>query len=327
MRITARAWAKTNLHLGVGAARPDGYHELLSVFQTIDLADTLTLSLLPGTEVHGGSVVKRLSVTGPRGVPEDAENLAWQAVDALVERWRADHDGPLPQVELHITKGIPVAGGMAGGSADAAAALRAVDVWLGPFGEELLFEVAAELGSDVPFCLLGGTMVGTGRGEKLVDLLSRGRFHWVVAVSAQGLSTPEVFRKYDELDHQPQLDITGLSRALLSGDVAAVAAELRNDLQVAAFSLRPELRQLRSIGMQAGAAAGLVSGSGPTLVFLCASAEVAADVAEVLVDSGKVLAAHTASGPVPAATRGAHIVSIEERPGSPGSNDDTDSRN
>lgn len=320
MRITARAWAKTNLHLAVGAARPDGYHELLSVFQTIDLSDTLTLSLRPGTEVRAGSVVRRLGVTGPRGVPEDENNLAWQAVDKLVERWRAGRDTVLPQVELHITKGIPVAGGMAGGSADAAAALRAVDAWLGPFGEETLLEVAAELGSDVPFCLLGGTMVGTGRGEKLVDLLSRGHFHWVVAVSARGLSTPEVFRKYDELDHDPQLDITGLSRALLSGEVTEVAAQLRNDLQVAAFSLRPELRQVRHIGLQAGAAAGLVSGSGPTVVFLCASAAVAGDVAEALVDSGKVLAAHTATGPAPAATRGAHIVSVEER------YDGTDSR-
>lgn len=131
-------------------------------------------------------------MTGARGVPEDASNLAWRAVDALVKR-RAEKT-PLSAVSLHISKGIPVAGGMAGGSADAAATLRAVDAWIGPFGEDTLLEVAAELGSDVPFCLLGGTMRGTGRGEQLVDMLTRGKLHWVVAAMAHGLSTPEVFK-------------------------------------------------------------------------------------------------------------------------------------
>lgn len=310
MKITAKAWAKTNLHLGVGPAREDGFHELMTVFQTIDLSDTVTLTVHED-EVAEGSVVKQLSVTGPRGVPEDASNLAWRAVEALVAR-RESND-PLPAVSLHIDKGIPVAGGMAGGSADAAATLRAVDAWLGPFGEETLLEVAAELGSDVPFCLLGGTMRGTGRGEQLVDLLSRGTLHWVVAVMAKGLSTPEVFKKHDELAPASNMDISGLSTALLSGDPARVSACLHNDLSSAALSLRPELRTVLNNGLEAGALQGIVSGSGPTTVFLCESAAQARDVADALIDAGQVFAAYTATGPADSSAdkRGAHIVEIK----------------
>ncbi|ALC05346.1 4-diphosphocytidyl-2-C-methyl-D-erythritolkinase [Corynebacterium deserti GIMN1.010] len=307
MKITAKAWAKTNLHLGVGEAREDDFHELMTVFQTINLFDTVTLEMNESDMVTEGSVVKQLSVTGPRGVPEDASNLAWRAVDALVAR-RAEST-PLPAVTIHINKGIPVAGGMAGGSADAAAALRAVDAWIGPFSEETLLDVAAALGSDVPFCLLGGTMRGTGRGEQLVDILTRGTLHWVVAVMAQGLSTPEVFKKYDELDVAPHMDIQDLSAALLTGNPESVAQHLHNDLAAAAFSLRPELRHIIRDGINAGALTGLVSGSGPTLVFLCASPESATDVADALIDAGQVFAAYTATGPAgSSAERGAHII-------------------
>lgn len=312
MKITAKAWAKTNLHLGVGEARPDGFHELLTVFQTIDLFDTVTLETIDEETVETGSVVKRLSVTGPRGVPKDATNLAWRAVDALVAR-RAEQT-PLPAVTLHIDKGIPVAGGMAGGSADAAATLRAVDAWIGPFGQETLLEVAAELGSDVPFCLLGGTMRGSGRGEQLVDMLNRGKYHWVVAVFAKGLSTPAVFKKHDEIHRHGNFEIEELSEALLQGDYLSVGSALHNDLQISAFSLRPELRTVLTDGIKAGAFTGIVSGSGPTLVFICENAADARDVAESLIDGGQVLAAHTATGPASrsARTRGAHILSIED---------------
>ncbi|ANE03548.1 4-(cytidine 5'-diphospho)-2-C-methyl-D-erythritol kinase [Corynebacterium crudilactis] len=312
MRITAKAWAKTNLHLGVGPAREDGFHELMTVFQTIDLSDTVTLTTHDEELVEQGSVVKQLSVTGARGVPEDASNLAWRAVDALVAR--CPEKLPLPAVSVHIQKGIPVAGGMAGGSADAAATLRAVDAWIGPFGEDTLLEVAAELGSDVPFCLLGGTMRGTGRGEVLVDMLTRGKLHWVVAAMAHGLSTPEVFRKHDELNPPSHMDISALSEALLSGNSHEVGQQLHNDLSGAAFSLRPELRSVIQEGMHAGAQAGIVSGSGPTTVFLCDNAQQAQDIKDALLDAGQVYAAYTATGPAASSAeqRGAHILTIEK---------------
>lgn len=312
MKITAKAWAKTNLHLGVGPARDDGFHELMTVFQTIDLFDTVTLTTFDEELVEEGSVVKQLSVTGARGVPEDASNLAWRAVDALVKR--RGEKTPLPAVSLHIAKGIPVAGGMAGGSADAAATLRAVDAWIGPFGEDTLLEVAAELGSDVPFCLLGGTMRGTGRGEQLVDMLTRGKLHWVVAAMAHGLSTPEVFKKHDELNPESHMDISDLSAALLTGNTAEVGQWLHNDLTSAALSLRPELRSVLKEGTRSGAHAGIVSGSGPTTVFLCESEHKAQDVKEVLIDAGQVYAAYTATGPAASTAdqRGAHILTVSQ---------------
>ncbi len=312
MKITAKAWGKINLHLGVGPAREDGYHELVTVFQTIDLSETVTLTT-HGEEVVEGSVVKHLSVTGPRGVPTDPANLAWRAVDALVERWRRTNDGPLSAIDLHIHKGIPVAGGMAGGSADAAATLRAVDAWIGPFGEDTLLEVAAELGSDVPFCLLGGTMLGTGRGEQLVDMLNRGTYHWALVVSPKGLSTPEVFRKFDELFLPSSMDITAMSQALLEGSVWSLAEVLENDLAPAALSLRPDLRTTQMVGMRAGALIAIVSGSGPTIALLCEDAQSAQDVRDALIDEGVGLSVHAATSPVQATGkhRGAHIVSIE----------------
>lgn len=313
MRITARAWGKINLHLGVGPAREDGYHELVTVFQTIDLAETITLTTLEDELVEEGSVVKQLTVTGPRGVPTGPDNLAWRAVDALVERRRERDRTPLLAVDLHITKGIPVAGGMAGGSADAAAALRAVDAWIGPFGEETLLEVAAELGSDVPFCLLGGTKLGTGRGEQLVDMLSRGTYHWALVVSPKGLSTPEVFAKFDEMSLQSTMDVTPMSQALLDGSAGALAEVLENDLAPAALSLRPDLRKTQLAGLRAGALTTMVSGSGPTIALLCDDAQSARDVADALIEEGIGLSVHPATSPVPgpAKNRGAHIVSIE----------------
>lgn len=311
MKITAKAWGKINLHLGVGPAREDGYHELVSVFQTINLAETITVSTLDGEAPEQGSVVKRLSVTGPRGVPTDPTNLAWRAVDALVERWRASNDGPLPMVELHIQKGITVAGGMAGGSADAAATLRAVDAWIGPFGEETLLEVAAELGSDVPFCLLGGTMLGTGRGEQLVDMLNRGTYHWSLVVSPKGLSTPEVFQKFDQMNLPSSMDITAMSQALVDGSVWQLVDVLENDLAAAALSLRPDLRKTQLAGIRAGALTAMVSGSGPTIALLCRDEQSARDVTDALLDEGLGLSVHAATSPVPGKNRGAHIVSIE----------------
>lgn len=312
--IRARAYGKVNLHLGVGPARADGYHELVTVFQSLSLHDDLTLRVLPGSSAGDGSVVESLQLSGVAGgVPADPSNLAWRAVDTLVDAYRAAGVGELPKVDLTLRKGIPVAGGMAGGSADAAAALRAVHAWLGglagPLPDSELERIAAGLGSDVPFTLHGGTMLGTGRGENLVPVLARGTYHWALAVSAQGLSTPEVFGRLDELraegrDLPPATDTTALNRALLTGDPAELAACLVNDLQVPALSLRPGLRGVLAAGERAGALRGIVSGSGPTCAFLCRDAGHAGEVAAELVDSGLVLTALTATGPA----EGAHVV-------------------
>ncbi len=316
--IRARAHAKVNLHLGVDELREDGYHELVTVFQSLSLHDELSLRIhddaAPVTE---GSIVRGMTVTGfdAAKVPTDPGNLAWRAVDELVDRVRATH-GPiaLPGVDIHLTKGIPTAGGMAGGSADAAAALVAANALLDghvpPLSRDDLFDLAAALGSDVPFTLHGGTMLGTGRGEQLVPLLSRGTYHWALVFSTEGLSTPEVFGKLDELratgrDLPPSLDTAPLSLALTSGDPEQLAVVLNNDLQAPALSLRPDLRRTLDAGRTAGALAGMVSGSGPTCAFLCRSALAATDLIDDLITDGVAYTGTVAHGP----SAGAHLIS------------------
>ena len=187
--VSAIAHAKVNLHLGVGPLREDGYHELVTVFQSLSLHDELTL-----TEVDGEGPVASLDAHGNPEVPEDDRNLAWRAVEKL-SAWHRDNGGDaLPAVAIDLLKGIPTAGGMAGGSADAAATLRAYNALLPVAApEEALWRIAAELGSDVPFTLVGETQLGTGRGENLTPMLSTGTYHWALAFAKEGLSTPAVF--------------------------------------------------------------------------------------------------------------------------------------
>ncbi|AGF71911.1 4-(cytidine 5'-diphospho)-2-C-methyl-D-erythritol kinase [Corynebacterium halotolerans] len=315
--IHARAHAKVNLHLGVDELRGDGYHELVTVFQSLSLHDDLTLTVHDDERVAEGSIVRGMTVTGfdAAKVPTDPGNLAWRAVDAVVDTARATHGGlDLPAVDLHLTKGIPTAGGMAGGSADAAAALVAANTLLDEqvpaLGRDGLHELAAELGSDVPFTLHGGTMLGTGRGEQLVPLLARGTWHWALVFSAEGLSTPAVFGKLDDLraegrDLPPSLNTAPLSRALTSGDPGQLAAVLANDLQAPALSLRPDLRRTLDAGRRAGALAGIVSGSGPTCAFLCDSELAAADLVDDLIAAGVAYTGTVAHGPA----AGAHLIS------------------
>ncbi|QPK79819.1 4-(cytidine 5'-diphospho)-2-C-methyl-D-erythritol kinase [Corynebacterium lizhenjunii] len=293
----AHAHAKVNLHLGVGPARPDGFHELATVFQSLAIHDVVQLEL---ADAPSSSPRHQLQVAGPyaAGVPTDASNLAWRAVDAVAAYLRREHGAlGLPAVSLRLHKSIPAAGGMAGGSADAAATLRlaaqAYAEYLGVEvpGDSVLQEMAADLGSDVPFTLLGGTALGTGRGEALSPMLARGQYHWAIITSVQGLSTPAVFAKLDQLraagrGSQPHLDTADISRALISGSAEQVAAALHNDLQAAALSLRPDLRKVLDTGEAAGALRGIVSGSGPTCAFLCEDAETAAEVvAQVSADN------------------------------------------
>lgn len=293
--VAVRVPAKVNVQLAVGAARPDGFHDLANVFLAVGLYDEVTVT--PADEL-------RVTCEGPDAdqVPLDRTNLAARAAIVLAER-----RGLAPAVHIHIAKDIPVAGGMAGGSADGAGALLACDaLWGTGASREELLDICAELGSDVPFSLVGGAALGTGRGEKLRVLDMGGVFHWVFAMAGRGLSTPAVFREFDRLGEgtvipepvasQPLLD------ALAKGDPDALAAAVSNDLQPAALSLFPELADTLAAGRAAGALTALVSGSGPTTAFLARDPESAAKVAETLRTSGTCRAVRTASGPAQGAT-------------------------
>ncbi len=298
--ITVRAPSKVNLHLGVGDLRADGYHDLTTVFQALSLSDDLELA-------PSAALTVRVTGEGAAEVPTDRNNLVWKAAVRL-----AHLAGRAPLVEITISKGIPVAGGMAGGSADAAAALVGLnELWDIGLSRDELASVAAELGSDVPFALHGGTALGTGRGERLLPVLSRNTFHWVLALAKGGLPTPSVFAELDrlrELGDPPRLgEPQQLMQALASGDPNQLAPLLGNDLQVAAVSLKPELRRTLRAGVGAGALAGLVSGSGPTCAFLCESEEAAVAVAAELAGAGVARSIRTASGPVP----GARILDVD----------------
>lgn len=295
MSVTVRVPAKVNVQLAVGAARPDGFHDLANVFLAVGLYDEITVT--PADEL-------RVTCDGPDAdqVPLDRTNLAARAAVALAERY-----GRSPDVHLHIAKDIPVAGGMAGGSADGAGALVACDaLWGTGASRDELLEICAELGSDVPFSLVGGAALGIGRGERLTPLEVGGTFHWVFAMAGRGLSTPAVFREFDRLGEGtdiPEPVASGeLLAALAKGDPDALAASVSNDLQPAALSLFPELAGTLAAGRAAGALTALVSGSGPTTAFLVRDPESAAAVAQALLASGTCRTVRTASGPAPGAT-------------------------
>ncbi len=292
--VTVRAPSKVNLHLAVGDLRPDGYHDLHTVFQALSLYDEVSVVGSDRLSVH-------VSGADAGAVPTDSTNLAWRAAELIAER-----AGRAPEVAITIAKGIPVAGGMAGGSADAAATLVALDaLWGLGASRDDLDGLAAQLGSDVPFCLHGGTALGTGRGEQLVPVLTRGTFHWVLALAKGGLSTPVVFRELDSLraggDPARVGDSDDVLSALASGDPHELAPLLGNDLQAAALSLDPKLRRTLRAGVDAGALAGLVSGSGPTCAFLVADHHAAVTVSAELAGAGVCRTVRLATGPVPGA--------------------------
>jgi len=300
--VTVRVPGKVNLYLAVGDRRDDGYHELTTVFHAVSLLDEVT--------VRNADVLSvEMSGEGVESLPTDERNLAWRAAELM-----AEHVGRAPDVAISIEKAIPVAGGMAGGSADAAAVLVAINtLWELGVPRRDLHALAAQLGSDVPFALHGGTALGTGRGEELATVLARSTFHWVLAFADDGLSTPAVFSEIDRLrdtagagrDRPPRLDDPEpVLAALASGDPAELAPLLGNDLQPAALSLDPALRRTLRAGADAGALAGIVSGSGPTCAFLCTSAATAIDVGAQLAGAGVCRTVRVASGPV----HGARVV-------------------
>ncbi len=299
--VSVRVPAKVNLQLSVGPREEDGFHNLVSVFQAISIFDEVTISI---SQPKTGITV---SIVGDQthGVPADANNLAAQAAVLMAKEYDLDLD-----IHIEIKKSIPVAGGMAGGSADAAATIVAIDYLfsLGMNREEMS-EVASRLGSDVPFMLNGGTAIGTGHGDQLTSALSRGTYHWVLALSTHGLSTPAVYAECDRL--RTGLDIVeprtneALMQALLAADPESVGAALVNDLQPAACSLRPALRLVLDVGQEYGALGALVSGSGPTVAFLVADEESGLDLAVALTSSGVVGSVARAYGPV----SGAKVIS------------------
>ena len=300
--VTVRVPAKVNLQLAVGPPRADGYHPLVTVFHAVSLFDEVTV--LPAEKTS-------LSVSGEdaAAVPRDRSNLAWKAASALVQA--AGLRGSA--VAIRISKRIPVAAGLAGGSADAAATLLACnELWQTGLSQRELSELAAGLGSDVPFALLGGTAVGRGRGEQLTPALASGSYHWALAFGHEGLSTAQVYATCDRLraaraaagdrsqPGAPELSHP-LMTALRSGDPARVGPLLSNDLQPAALSMQPELRRTLTAGREHGALGAIVSGSGPTCAFLASDAAHARDIAVALTGAGVCRAVARASGPVPGA--------------------------
>ena len=302
--VTVRVPAKVNLQLAVGPLRADGYHGLVTVYQAISLYDEVT--------VRPAAERTRVKVSGEdaASVPPGPTNLASKAVTALARA--AGRRDRLVQIE--IRKRIPMAAGLAGGSADAAAALVACnELWRTGLTQRELCVIGAGLGSDVPFALVGGTAVGRGRGEEVTAALVAGSYHWAVAFATGGLSTPDVYATCDRLravraagdgaaPKVPEPELSGpLMAALRSGDPAAVGPRLHNDLQPAAISLRPELRRALTAGREYGAVGAIVSGSGPTCAFLAADAAHARDLAVSLTGAGICRAVAVASGPVPGA--------------------------
>jgi len=295
--ITVRVPAKVNVQLAVGGRRADGYHGLASVFFAVGLYDEVTVTPADRLTVS-------VEGTDSEHVPADRGNLAARAAELLAAR-----HGIEPSVRLHIAKDIPVAGGMAGGSADAAAALVACDaLWGTGSSRDELAALAAELGSDVPFALLGGVALGEGRGELLTPVPVGGSFHWVFAVADGGLSTPAVYAECDrqrslhggagEADVPAPAADPALLSALRTGDPGALGAALSNDLQSAALALRPALAATLHAGGEAGAIGSLVSGSGPTCAFLAKDADSAASIAEALGASGTCRNVRVTEGPV-----------------------------
>jgi 4-diphosphocytidyl-2-C-methyl-D-erythritol kinase len=289
--------AKVNLHLSVGPVRKDGFHELVTVYQAVSLYDEVTVE--PADKIS-----LRVTGEGADELPLDDDNLAIRAVRAVAALL-----GRSPDVAISVSKGIPVAAGLAGGSADAAAALVAADaLWGGGLDRVTMEGLAAGVGSDVAFLLRGGSALGTGRGEVISPVLGTGEYHWVLAVADVGMSTPSV---YTELDRMRDAGPTpragepdGVLTALRAGDVVALGTVLTNDLQAATLKLRPQLRQVLDAGRELAAAGTLVSGSGPTVAMLARSADESVRIASALSGLGVCRTVRRAQGPV----TGARIV-------------------
>lgn len=327
--VSVSAPGKVNLFLALGAARPDGYHPLNTVFAQIGLSETVTVTPLPALTTTApqpapssarpassatsassapaqsdsapalaapaaqlgsapaaqtGSPRIELALTRPdSNVPLDHTNLAYRAAQAVAQQ-AAQRGLGTPDVHILLDKAVPVAGGMAGGSADAAATLKACnEFWQVGLSLEELAQLGAQLGADVPFGLYGGVALGTGRGDLIEPLKAApGPYYWTFALQDEGLSTAAVFKHFDATVQAPpaaDMPPEQLLAALETGDVAEVSRHIRNDLQATAIDLRPELGQLIDLAERAGALVAMVSGSGPTVAALSSSRAAAERVA------------------------------------------------
>lgn len=292
--VVARVPAKVNLQLSVGPLASDGYHEVTTVFQAISLFDDVSLATAP---VGNGLSIDITGQTS-NGVPADSSNLAIRAAKLMIKNYDLPAD-----LAIKLKKEIPVAGGMAGGSADAAGVIVGLDSLfeLGLSRDEME-SVGSKIGSDVPFSICGGVAIGSGRGDQITPALAKGNYFWVLALSNQGLATPSVYQECDRLREglsiaTPQVS-EPLMQALRAGDAKALGKALSNDLQSAACSLRPALRLVLDVGVDYGALGGIVSGSGPTVAFLVSSDEHAMDLTVALSASGVVSSVARATGPV-----------------------------
>jgi len=287
--VTATAPAKVNLVFEVGPLQANGYHDVNTLFLALDLREEVTVSkALPGTGISIFVKGDGLPSRHLAAVPTDSSNLVAKVAVLLSQKL----DIETPDIQIDILKRIPVAGGMAGGSADAAAMLVAFNEYAHQeFGTarlstEELMDVAAELGSDISFCVLGQLAVGTGRGEQLQSVTPFPfDTHWVLAISPQGLSTPSVYAMFDELGVLPNFsDLMQVSGSITSLDALALA--LSNGLQDAALALMPQLESLIEEIEGLGALKAIVSGSGPTIAALCSSKDQAIEIAKTLNERG-----------------------------------------
>jgi 4-diphosphocytidyl-2-C-methyl-D-erythritol kinase len=298
--VIARVPAKVNLQLAVGPLGNDGFHEVTTVFQAISLFDDVTVET--AAENNGISI----QVTGQTstGVPSDSSNLAVKAATLMIKNYDLPSD-----INIKLKKEIPVAGGMAGGSADAAGVIVGLDSLfeLGLSRDEMEM-VGSKIGADVPFSICGGVAIGTGRGDQITPALFKGSYNWVLALSGQGLATPSVYAECDRLREGLSISTPVVSeqlmQALRAGDAKALGKSLSNDLQPAACSLRPALRLVLDVGLDYGALGGIVSGSGPTVAFLVKDDEHAMDLTVALSSSGVISSVVRATG----AVAGARII-------------------
>jgi len=289
--VTVRVPGKVNVYLGVGPREFSGYHELATIFQAVGIYDEVTVSAADSLTISGlGPFADR--------IPTDNTNLAWKAAELVARAC-----GEEPNINIQIEKSIPIAAGMAGGSADAAATLLACDAyWNAGIPRDQLDAMAATLGSDVPFMLHGGCALGIGRGDVLSPVMIRGNFHWVFATFDDGLSTAQIYEKTDELrglefENEPEVP-TELLSALARGDAPALGRLLHNDLQLAAITSRPQLGRVLEQGIDSGALGALISGSGPTCAFLARDESSAIDLVVALKASGLVDDVLHTHGPV-----------------------------
>jgi len=297
-QVSVRVPGKINLQLSVGPLARDGYHELATVFQSVSLFDELLIAESDGDDIE-------IATVGKSAIPLGSENLAYKAANLMRKKFEISSG-----LQIKIKKEIPIAGGMAGGSANAGATIVGIDSLfsLGLKRDEME-RIGSEIGADVPFTISGGTAIGTGRGDQITPVLSRGSYNWVLALSSSGLSTPAVYIECDRL--REGLDISkphvsdSLLHALSQGDAKSLGKSLNNDLQAAACSLKPALRLILDVGIDYGALGGIVSGSGPTVAFLAENEDHALDLVVALTSSGVVGNVIRVAGPVP----GARVVS------------------